>query len=99
MEPRRILLLPSFEAALRDLTPEQREATREALRHFRNRTNENALQVERKSGLKGIWAFRVDGGIRAFFVQGKDEAGKTVSRLFHVGHHDDYRTVKRRKPR
>jgi mRNA-degrading endonuclease RelE of RelBE toxin-antitoxin system len=99
MEPRRLVLLPSFRAALQRLAPEQQDATREAVGHFRNRTNENALQVERKSGLKGIWSFRVDVGIRAFFVQGKDEAGRTVNRLFHVGHHDDYRTVGRKRPR
>jgi hypothetical protein len=63
------------------------------------RSNENALRVERKSGLEGVWAFRVDRGIRVFFVLGKDRQGRTINRLFHVGAHDDYRTVARKRPR
>jgi len=99
MEPRRIKILPSFEAAYRRLPAKIQDAANAAIRHFVDRSNENALRVERKSGLRGIWSFRVDRGTRAFFTQGKDAAGKTINRLFHIGEHDDYRTVTRRKPR
>jgi len=98
MNPRRIELLPSFAAALKDLAPEIRDATLEAVKHFRNRTNENALQVERKSGLKGVWAFRVDRGHRVFFIQENGPDGDKVNQIFHVGPHDDYRTVTRKRP-
>ena len=97
--PRRIEFLPSFRTAHGTLTPKLQNATTAAVRHFVDRTSENALKVEKKSGLQGVWAFRVDRGIRVFFVQAKDPQGRTISRLFHVGEHDDYRTVTRKRPR
>ncbi|HEX4110998.1 MAG TPA: hypothetical protein VH020_00545 [Stellaceae bacterium] len=99
MEPRRIVKLSSFDDAYRDLSPQIQEAVDKALRHFFERSNENALKVEKKVGLEGVWAFRVDRGIRIFFVQGKDMQGRTINRLFHVGAHNDYRTVTRKRPR
>jgi hypothetical protein len=99
MERRRVIAEKSFVDALGRLTPEEQDATREAVRHFRDRSNENALRPERKSGLKGIWAFRVSSGIRVFYEVVKDDAGQTMNRLLHVGRHDDYRTVKRKKRR
>lgn len=97
--PRNVILLRSFSVSLANLDQRTRNAVEEAVRHFINRTNENALRVEKKSGLEGIWAFRVDRGTRVFFVLGKDGQGRTINRLFHVGAHDDYRTVARRRPR
>ena len=97
MVPRRIRILPSFKSAYLGL-PELQNAIDEAVRHFVDRTNENALQVEKKAGLKGVWSFRIDRGNRAFFTQAKDGDGNTVNHLFHCGPHDDYRTVERKRP-
>jgi len=99
MEPRRVVILPSFAASYRVLPSPIQNAVDEAVRRFIDRTNENALKVEKKSGLEGVWAFRIDRGVRAFFVQTKDARGRTINRLFHVGEHDDYRTVTRKRPR
>jgi len=63
-----------------------------------NRTAENALKIERKGGLLGIWAFWVTLGIRVFYTQKTDSDGR-YAELFHIGHHDDYRIVKRKRPR
>ncbi|HZK91723.1 MAG TPA: hypothetical protein VFC56_16400 [Stellaceae bacterium] len=68
----------------------------DAIQHFANRSAENALQPERKMGLGGIWAFRVTRGVRVFYTREKDEQG-AYSRLIHVGPHDDYQTVGRRR--
>jgi len=95
MQPRRIEILESFRIAVRSL-PELTDAIAEAVKHFVARSNENALQVEKLT--KGMWSFRVDRGNRAFFDQAKDAHGNAVSRLFHVGPHDDYRTAHRKQP-
>ena len=98
MRPRRIKLTEGFHRAFNSLpTAEDREAVTRALRHFIDRSAENALRVERKIGLE-IWAFRVTRGMRAFFVPKRDEQGR-YEEIFHVGPHDDYRTVKRKTPR
>jgi hypothetical protein len=95
MSPRRVKTAPGFNKALRELQPDLRDQTIEAVKRFISRTAENALRPERKSGLQGIWTFRVTSGVRVFYVQKKDASG-TYSELFHVGHHDDYRIVSRR---
>jgi hypothetical protein len=97
MKPRRVTTAPGFHRALRDLTPDLQEQTIAAVRRFINRSAEHALQPERKQGMQGIWAFRVTTGVRVFYVQKKDASGR-YSEIFHVGHHDDYRTVSRRRP-
>jgi hypothetical protein len=61
---------------------------------FIDRTRENTLRPEQKSGLPGIWAFRVDPNIRIFYTQERDAEGR-ISELFHVGRHDDYRIIMR----
>jgi len=96
MKPRRVKTAPGFEKALRDLPPNLRDQTIQAVKRFIDRTAEHSLQPERKMGLQGIWVFRVTGGVRVFYVQRKDASG-TYSELFHVGPHDDYRTVARRR--
>jgi len=73
-----------------------RGQTIEAVKQFIDRTAENSLQPERKTGLQGIWASRVTSGVRVFYVQKKDAEG-AYSELFHVGPHDDYRTVTRKR--
>jgi hypothetical protein len=98
MRPRRIRYRPAFYEALQALTPELRNATMEAIGAFIQRSREQALRPERKQGLSGIWTFRVTSGVRVFYVQEADEDGR-VSTLFHVGRHDDYRTIVRRRPR
>ena len=97
MKPRRVKTAPGFDKALRDLPLNLRDQTIETVKRFVDRTAERSLQPERKKGLQGIWAFRVTTGVRVFYVQKKDEAG-TYSELFHVGPHDDYRTVSRKRP-
>jgi hypothetical protein len=97
MKPRRIAFAGQFDKAFRGLSPELQLQVRDAIQCFKNRSAENALRPERKSGLGGIWAFRVTSGTRVFYMQEMDEAG-TYSLLFHVGPHDDYRTIERRRP-
>ena len=97
MKPRRVKTAPGFDKALRELPPNLREQTIEAVKRFIDRTGERSLQPERKKGLQGIWAFRVTSGVRVFYVQKKDAEG-AYSELFHVGPHDDYRTVSRKSP-
>lgn len=75
---------------------ELQDQTIGAVRHFIERSAEHSLQPERKQGLADIWAFRVTSGIRVFYVQKKDPQG-AYSELFHVGRHDDYRTISRRR--
>ncbi len=96
MRPRRVKTAPGFDRALRELPPNVREQTIRAVRHFIDRTAENSLQPERKQGLRGVWAFRVTSGVRVFYVQKRDGEG-AYSELFHVGPHDDYRTISRRR--
>jgi hypothetical protein len=98
MMPRRVRFAVSFDRAFRDLQGELRTATREAIRAFIDRSRENALQPGLKQGLRGIWTFRVDRGHRVFYRRERDEQG-LVHVLFHVGPHDDYRTIMRRRSR
>ncbi len=98
MKPRRVRYAGGFAGALRSCTPDLQQQTIEAIQQFITRTAEHALRPERKSGLHGIWAFRVTSGIRVFYLQERDKEG-SYSLLFHVGPHDDYRTVERRRPR
>jgi hypothetical protein len=97
MKPRRVEFAPGFNKAFRELPRELQEQVIEAVTHFRNRNAEHSLQPQRKAGLQGIWAFRVTSGVRVFYVQRKDSEG-TYSELFHVGPHDDYRTISRKRP-
>jgi hypothetical protein len=98
MKPRRVFLTRGFDKAFRELGPELQRQARDAIQNFRNRSSENALRPERKSGLGSIWAFRVTSGVRVFYTQKKDDVG-SYSELFHIGPHDDYRTIERRRPR
>jgi hypothetical protein len=67
-----------------------------AVAAFMDRSREQALRPERKSELDGVWTFRVDRDIRVFYTQERDAEGR-ISELFHVGRHDDYRTITRRR--
>lgn len=96
MRPGRVRYTPGFQKALRNCPPELQTQVIRAVEQFINRTAENSLRPERKQGLEGIWAFRVTGGERVFYRQAKDDKG-TYSELFHVGPHDDYRTVGRQR--
>jgi hypothetical protein len=98
MRSRRVRYADSFGEALRACTLEIQRRTIAAVQQFINRSAEHSLRPERKAGLHGIWAFRVTSGVRVFYTQQRDEAG-SYSLLFHVGPHDDYRTVERRRPR
>ena len=97
MKPRRVRYAGSFTKSLTNLSPDIQRLVVDAVDAFIMRSRENALRPERKSGLSGIWAFRVTSGIRVFYVQERDTQG-IYSLLFHVGPHDDYRTVSRRRP-
>jgi hypothetical protein len=81
---------------LRNCPPELQTQIIRAVEHFTNRTAENSLRPERKQGLEDVWAFRVTSGVRVFYRQAKDGKG-TYSELVHVGPHDDYRTIGRRR--
>lgn len=95
MQPRRVVLTARFGIALRTLTPDEIKSVRKAIEHFRNRTAEHAIQARPKVGLD-CWAFRVPGtGIRVFYDPKKDDRGR-YAEFFHVGHHDDYRTIRRK---
>jgi hypothetical protein len=98
MRPRRIRRERAFDEALRELPRELQESVIAAVGDFVDRSREHALRPERKSGLQGIWAFRVISSVRVFYVQETDESGR-VNVLFHVGRHDDYRTIIRRRPK
>ena len=95
-KPRRARSTRAFERSYLKFPPETQLIIRAAVEGFINRSRENALQPGRKSELKGIWAFRVDRDIRVFYTQERDTEG-TICELFHVGRHDDYRTITRRR--
>ena len=95
MTPRRIELLPSFQEAYASLPVRMKERVEAAIAHFVERDAENSLRPELKHGFEGIWSFRINQGYRVFYAKERDEEG-TVFRLFHVGHHDDYRSLKRK---
>lgn len=99
MKPRRIVLADNFRSALSNFGATERDRIQQAIRQFRDRGAENALRPTLKEGLK-CWAFRVpgSGGIRVFYEQRTDTEGR-YALLFHVGRHDDYRTVQRRLPK
>jgi hypothetical protein len=99
VNPRRIVAAASFGNALRDFPPDQQDGIRDSVQKFRDRTAENAIRNEVKTGLS-CWAFRVPSvaGVRVFHVPRTDANGR-YSLLFHVGPHDDYRTVKRKIPK
>jgi hypothetical protein len=99
VNPRRIVAAASFGEAVGNFPQDEQDRIKDALRKFRDRSAENALRIEHKSGLH-CWAFRVPGvgGVRAFYVQRSDERGR-YALLFHVGRHDDYRSVKRKIPK
>jgi len=96
VQPRRVVLTARFTEALKALTADEIQIVRKAIDHFRKRTAEHAIQARPKTGLD-CWAFRVPGtGIRVFYDPKQDDRGR-YAELFHVGHHDDYRTVKRKR--
>jgi mRNA-degrading endonuclease RelE of RelBE toxin-antitoxin system len=97
MHPRRVRFTAAFHRAYRKLSDEERRAVDVAVKAFIDRSRENALRPERKAGLRGMWAFRVDLGLRVFYTQERDAEGR-ISELFHVGRHDDYRIIARRRP-
>jgi hypothetical protein len=96
MRPRRVRYAPGFQKALRTYPPELQTQVIRAVEQFTNRTAKNSLRPERKQGLEEMWAFRVNSGVRVFYRQAKDDKG-TYSELIHVGPHDDYRTIGRRR--
>jgi hypothetical protein len=95
VQPRRIILTARFGKALGALTANEKAMVKKAISHFINRTAEHAIRARPKHG-SDCWAFRVPGtGIRIFYDPKSDDEGR-VSELFHVGHHDEYRTIKRK---
>jgi hypothetical protein len=79
MKPRRVKTAPGFDKALRDLPPNLRGQTIEAVKRFIDRAAERSLQPERKTGLQGIWAFRVTSGVRVFYVQRRTPKAPTAN--------------------
>jgi hypothetical protein len=95
-KPRRVRHTRAFERSYLKFPPETRLIIDAAVEAFAKRSRENALQPGPKSGLEGIWTFRVDRDIRVFYTQERDAEGR-ISELFHVGRHDEYRTITRRR--
>ena len=52
------------------------------------------MRPEQKNGFDNVWSFRVGRGYRVFYSKERDSEG-AIFRLFHVGHHDDYRVIKK----
>jgi mRNA-degrading endonuclease RelE of RelBE toxin-antitoxin system len=94
MQARRIELLPSFDEAYDGLPQDVQLKTQEALAHFTDRTADNALRPELKNGFDNVWSIRITKGYRAFYKKVRDSEG-AIYCMFHVGHHDDYRLLKR----
>lgn len=97
MNNRRIKILDDFMLCLRDLPDDIVQGTKVALKQYIERSAENSLRPEYKNGLD-VWAIRITKGYRAFFMRHKDDNGR-IDVFFHVGPHDDYRSVKRLRPR
>ncbi len=94
MQPRRIEILPSFEAAYDALPPDLQQRVQEVLVQFSERTADNALRPELKNGFDNVWSIRVTSRYRAFYKKLRDTEG-AIFCMFHVGHHDDYRVLKK----
>ncbi len=94
MQPRRVEILPSFQESYDALSPDVQERVREALVHFTERTADNALRPEMKNGFDNVWGIRVTNRYRAFYKKLRDSEG-AIFCMFHVGHHDDYRVLKK----
>ncbi len=94
MQARRVEILPSFEAAYDALAPDIQERTRDALVHFAERSADNSLRPELKNGFDNVWSIRITKGYRAFYKKLRDSEG-AIFCMFHVGHHDDYRALKK----
>lgn len=94
MTPRRVEILPSFEEAFVGLSPDIQRRVEDVLIQFSERTADNALRPELKNGFDNVWSIRVTKGYRAFYRKLRDREG-AVFCMFHVGHHDDYRVLKR----
>jgi mRNA-degrading endonuclease RelE of RelBE toxin-antitoxin system len=92
-----VVLGDGFKRALQKLDPNLQKDVQDAVRKFRERSAENSLRPEKKSGLKGTWAFRVNSAVRVFYVQRRDDES-AYSDLFHVGPHNDYRTAINKQP-
>lgn len=94
MQSRRIELLPSFSEAYETLPQDVQLKAQEALAHFSDRTADNALRPELKNGFDNVWSIRITKGYRAFYKKVRDSEG-AIYCIFHIGHHDDYRVLKR----
>jgi len=94
MQARRLEILPSFEAAVEDLAPDVRLRVAEALMHFTDHSADNSLRPELKNGFDNVWSIRITKGYRAFYKKLRDSEG-AIYLMFHVGHHDDYRALKK----
>jgi len=94
MQPRRVEILPSFEEAYQSLPPDIQERVQDALAHFSDRSADNSLRPELKNGFDNVWSIRISKGYRAFYKKLRDSEG-AIYGMFHVGHHDDYRALKK----
>jgi len=94
MQARRLEILPSFQAAVEALAPDVRARVAEALVHFTERSADNSLRPELKNGFENVWSIRISKGYRAFYKKLRDSEG-AIYLMFHVGHHDDYRALKK----
>jgi mRNA-degrading endonuclease RelE of RelBE toxin-antitoxin system len=94
MNHRRVEILPSFEDAYLSLSYDLQQKIQETLVQFSEKTADNSLRPELKNGLQNVWSIRIKKGYRAFYKKLRDKDG-AIFCFFHVGHHDDYRLLKR----
>lgn len=94
MQTRRVEILPSFQQAYDTLEPDLQQRVQEALVHFSERSADNALRPELKNGFDNVWSIRIGSRYRAFYKKLRDADG-AIFCMFHVGHHDDYRQLKK----
>lgn len=86
--------MPSFEEAYKGLPADIQQRVADALVHFSERSAENSLRPEQKHGFDNVWSIRITKGYRAFYQKIRDPDG-AIFCMFHVGHHDDYRALKK----
>lgn len=94
MPKRRVEITPAFEDAYLALSPQLQDRVVAALSSFSEMTADNSLRPELKNGFDNVWSIRVSKGYRAFYKKLRDKEG-AIFYMFHVGPHDDYKSLKR----
>lgn len=94
MQARKIEILPSFLEAYDALPSDLQQRVQDALVNFSERSADNALRPELNNGFDNVWSIRIGSRYRAFYKKLRDSDG-AIFCMFHIGHHDDYRQLKK----